>query len=98
MTIPAPDAKPVRARGPRSLFGLAGIACVACCVLPVLIAAGLIGGSATLLVGWLPAIAIALAAAAAGWWWLQHRKAGTCSCRSNTPAAVTAGGCGCSGR
>jgi mercuric ion transport protein len=97
MTAPAPDTKNSRARGPKALFGLAWIACVACCVLPALIAAGLIGGSATLLVGWLPGVALALAAAAAGLWWLQRRKTGACSCRTG-PAAATASGCGCAGR
>jgi mercuric ion transport protein len=90
MTAPAPDTKNSRARGPKALF-------VACCVLPALIAAGLIGGSATLLVGWLPGVALALAAAAAGLWWLQRRKTGACSCRTG-PAAATASGCGCAGR
>jgi mercuric ion transport protein len=90
MTTPAPDPQSARARGPKALFGLAGIACLACCLLPFLIAAGLIGGSATVLVGWLPGIAVALAALAAGLWWLQRRKDRPCSCR---PSASS--GCGC---
>lgn len=96
MTTTAPDNNAPRPRGPRALFGLAGITCVAYCALPFLIAAGLIGGAASVLVGWLPGIDLALAAAAAGWW-LQRRKTGAYSYRTGA-AATVASGCGCAGR
>jgi hypothetical protein len=75
---------------PRSLTGLAGLACALCCVLPFLIAAGLIGGTVwSGLARSMPAIALALAALAAGAWWraARHRRThaggcagGECSC------------------
>ncbi|GAA3731546.1 hypothetical protein [Salinactinospora qingdaonensis] len=82
--------------GPRplttGLAGLAGIACVACCLLPVLIAAGVLGSGAAWLVGWLPALAVGLAALAAGTWWLgRGRRWVSCSCGSSH----TVGECGC---
>lgn len=74
---------------PAGLTGLAGIAGAACCVLPVLLAAGVLGGA-----GWatagriMPGVAVALAAAAGLAWWrlARRRRAGgcaggaTCSC------------------
>jgi mercuric ion transport protein len=36
----------VRKRLPNSLTGLAGLACALCCVIPALIAAGILGGTA----------------------------------------------------
>lgn len=67
---------------PGGLTGLAGVACAACCVLPLLLAAGVLGGA-----GWaaagriMPGIAVALAAVAGGaWWWASRRRhAGGCS-------------------
>ncbi len=60
------------------LAGLSALACVACCALPALIAAGVVGGGLwAWLGGALPAIAVGTAVAAAGaWWWADHR----CSC------------------
>ncbi|MCF2533914.1 hypothetical protein [Yinghuangia soli] len=56
---PAPDSPdttegppPHRAAG--RLAWLAGAACVACCALPVLVAAGLLGGGALAVAAWLP--------------------------------------------
>jgi mercuric ion transport protein len=74
---------------PSGLTGLAGTACAACCVIPVLLAAGILGGA-----GWaavtrfLPAVAVASAAAAGlAWWWANLRRrhqagcaGGDCSC------------------
>ena len=47
--------------------GLAGVACAACCIVPGLIAAGLLarGGVIGAVLGWLPGIAVALVAVAA---------------------------------
>ncbi|MET7714741.1 hypothetical protein [Streptomyces sp. NPDC005407] len=90
MPDPAAETRPHRT--PKALAGLAGLACVACCALPVLITAGVIGAGASAFVGWLPAIAIALAALAGAMWWFGQRRAASCSC---TPAATNDGGCGC---
>jgi mercuric ion transport protein len=85
-----PAAEPRSSRAPKALGTLAALACVACCALPVLITAGVLGAGAGAVVGWLPALAVALAAAAAGTWWLgQHR---TCSCPPKTSGQ---GKCGC---
>jgi mercuric ion transport protein len=89
--MPDPATDPGPARAPKALAGLAGLACVACCLLPALIAAGVVGGSAAALVGWLPALAAALAALAGTLWWLQRRRSRSCSCR---PSLAT-GGCTC---
>ncbi|MCX5308982.1 hypothetical protein OG304_36995 [Streptomyces sp. NBC_00160] len=89
--MPAPAADPRPHRTPTALGALAALACVACCALPVLITAGVFGAGAGVVVGWLPALAVALAVLAAGtWWYGQRRRA--CSC-----ARKTAGenGCGC---
>jgi mercuric ion transport protein len=74
-TMPNPTGR-ARRLLPTGLTGLAGIACVACCAIPILLAAGILGGA-----GWatldalLPGIAVALAAAAGlGWWWNGRRR------------------------
>ncbi|UGQ11821.1 hypothetical protein LO772_34495 [Yinghuangia sp. ASG 101] len=64
---------PRRAAG--FLAWAAGAACVACCALPALIAAGLLGGAAAGLAAWLPAAAIVLAIAAAAVFTLGHPRA-----------------------
>lgn len=91
--MPGPAADQPTARAPRALGALAALACLACCALPALIAAGVVGAGAGVVVGWLPALAAALAVGAAGTWWLGRRRAvrgcGTSACRTGT------GGCGC---
>ncbi|WAZ19220.1 hypothetical protein STRCI_000255 [Streptomyces cinnabarinus] len=89
--MPAPAADPRPHRAPKALGGLAALACVACCALPLLITAGVVGGGAGAMVGWLPGLAVVLAVLAAGTWWLGRRLR-PCSC-----APETAGGrrCGC---
>ncbi|MBM7490998.1 mercuric ion transport protein [Micromonospora luteifusca] len=70
------------------MTGLAGAACAACCVLPFLLAAGILGGA-----GWaaasrfMPGVAVALAVLAGlSWWWASKRRhttgcaGGNCSC------------------
>lgn len=89
--MPDPVADPRPGRVPKVLGGLAALACVACCALPVLIGAGVVGAGADSVVGRLPALAVALAVLAVGTRWLGRRR------RSCTCAAKTAGesGCGC---
>ncbi|GIG03022.1 hypothetical protein [Catellatospora citrea] len=75
---------------PGSLGSLAGIACALCCVIPILLAAGILGGA-----GWaylgniMPGIALALAAfAGLAWWWTNSRRTHTTGC--------SGGNCSCS--
>ncbi|MFB8040505.1 hypothetical protein ACFC8F_04280 [Streptomyces hydrogenans] len=89
--MPAPAADPRPHRAPKALGGLAALACVACCALPVLITAGVVGAGAGAVVGWLPAIAVALAVLAAGTWWLGQRRR-PCSCAPKTAGESS---CGC---
>ncbi|MGW4697969.1 hypothetical protein ACWEO1_36965 [Kitasatospora cineracea] len=91
--MPGPAADQPTTRAPKALGALAALACVACCALPALIAAGVVGAGAGALVGWLPAIAAALAVLAAGTWWATHRRAAR-GC--GTPTCGAGGGCGCS--
>jgi hypothetical protein len=74
---------------PGSLTGLTGLACALCCVIPLLLAAGIIGGAGWAYLGQLmPGVAIALAALTGlAWWWAQRRTShqdgcsgGACSC------------------
>jgi mercuric ion transport protein len=89
--MPAPAVDPRPHRTPKALGGLAALACVACCALPVLITAGVVGAGAGAVVGWLPAVAVVLAALAAGTWWHGQRRR-ACSC---APKAPGENGCGC---
>ncbi|GIE36665.1 hypothetical protein Ait01nite_097100 [Actinoplanes italicus] len=70
------------------LAGPAGAACAACCLIPVLLAAGMLSGAGWAAAGaWMPGIAIVLAVSAgAAWWWTSRRRhrngcaGGTCVC------------------
>jgi hypothetical protein len=78
---------------PSSLGGLTGLACALCCAIPLMLAAGIVGGA-----GWawfgqaLAGIAVALAALTAlAFWWARRRPAhatgcagGSCSCASQS--------------
>ncbi|MEU0395691.1 hypothetical protein ABZ208_23475 [Streptomyces sp. NPDC006208] len=64
---------------------------MACCALPVLITAGVVGAGAGAVVGWLPALAVVLAVLPGGTWWLGKRRR-SCSC---APKAAGESGCGC---
>ncbi|MFG2105279.1 hypothetical protein [Micromonospora chersina] len=73
---------------PSGMTGLAGAACAACCVLPALLAAGILGGAGWAAVNrFLPGVAVALATLAGlSWWWAGRRRhtrcpGGACSCR-----------------
>jgi mercuric ion transport protein len=72
---------------PSSLTGLAGLACAACCVIPLLLTAGVLSGAGWAAAGaWLPGIAIVLVVlAGAAWWWVRRRR----------HRAGCAGGTGC---
>ena len=85
--------KTMRGLLPGSLGGLTGVACALCCAIPLLLAAGVLGGAGWAFLGQiLPALALALAAATAlAWWWAKRRPAhaagcagGDCSC--STPS------------
>ncbi|MFF7295436.1 hypothetical protein [Streptomyces sp. NPDC008265] len=89
--MPAPAADPRPHRTPKALGGLAALACVACCALPVLITAGVVGAGAGAVAGRLPAVAVVLAVLAAGTWWYDRRDR-PCSC---VPKTTGGGGCGC---
>lgn len=83
-------AERVRRLLPTGMGGLAGLACALCCAIPILLAAGVLGGA-----GWatagrvMPGIAVALATAAGLAYWWTHRvghdtscAGGKCSCAS----------------
>jgi protein-S-isoprenylcysteine O-methyltransferase Ste14 len=73
---------------PSSLTGLAATACAACCVIPLLLAGGVLSGAGWAVAGaWMPGVAIALAGlAGAAWWWTSRRRhrsecgGGGCAC------------------
>jgi mercuric ion transport protein len=84
MPTPADRARRVL---PSGLTGLAGLACAACCVIPPLLAAGLLSGADWAVAGeWMPGIAVVLTVGAGGaWWWSsrRHRPGGCttgCAC------------------
>ena len=60
---------------PSGLGGLAGLACALCCVVPVLIGAGVLGGAGWVAFGRvLPGIAVALVGVAGLSWWALRRR------------------------
>jgi hypothetical protein len=76
---------------PASLGSLATVACAACCAIPLLLAAGVLGGAGWAVTGrFMPGVAVGLAALTAlAWWWNARRRThpagcagGTCSCSS----------------
>ena len=77
-----------RRRLPTALAGLGAVACVACCALPLLLAAGALSGAGWVITGrWLPAVAGLLIASAAVLWWTFRRRRHQQGC---------SGGAGCS--
>jgi mercuric ion transport protein len=80
------NAPPTRSK---VMGALAGLACAACCALPLLIAAGVLtGASAAIAQNVLLGVAGLMVAAAGGTWWLHRR---------NTARKAAAGGSGCAG-
>ena len=64
-----------RGRLPTTLVGLGAVACVACCALPLLLAASALSGASSVITGrWLPAVAGLLIASVAALWWTVHRR------------------------
>ncbi|SDP29259.1 mercuric ion transport protein [Actinopolyspora xinjiangensis] len=95
MTDPVAERPARRGRTPGSLVGLAAVACLACCLLPTLIAAGLLGGAlATGLVAGLPAVAAALGISAVVIWRAHRSRTRRCGCDQPRDSAV---GCSCRG-
>ena len=81
----------------RALAGVAGLACLACCLIPILVTIGVLGGAAWIGLGrWLPTIALALAAAAGLVWVTARRRRGRrpagcgTDCRCDRPATTAA--------
>ena len=74
---------------PGSLGGLTGLACALCCVIPVLLAMGVIGGAGWAAMGQiLPGVAAALAALTGlAWWWTARPRVHVAGCAG--------GECGC---
>ena len=95
--MPQPDDHPPATSGratSKALAGIAGLACLACCLIPILLTAGVISGAAWITLGrWMPTIA--LAAAAAGLFWVtahRRRRPAGCGtdCRCDWPATTAA--------
>ena len=87
MTRVAPAARRVLSAG---LTGLAGTACAACCLIPLLLAAGVLSGAGWTLAGQsMPGIAVSLVALAALVWWRTTRRA------SGRTQPADAGDCSC---
>ena len=83
--------KTLRRLLPASLGGLTGLACALCCAVPLLLAAGIVGGAGWALLGEiLPGIAVALAAVTAlAWWWAKRRPAHAPGCSGGDCSCVT---------
>ena len=81
--------KTLRRLLPGGLGGLTGLACALCCAIPLLLAAGILGGAGWAFLGQvLPGVAVVLAAATAlAWWWARRRPAHASGC--------SGGGCSC---
>lgn len=80
--MPADRASAGRRLLPSGLASLAGLACIGCCAIPLLLTAGVLGGSAWAGLGRvMPGIAVALAALAGlAWWRATHRRGHTSGC------------------
>ncbi|BCJ75223.1 hypothetical protein CS0771_47670 [Catellatospora sp. IY07-71] len=82
---------PLRRLLPSSLTGLTGLACALCCLIPLLLAAGLLGGAGWAVLGQImPGIALALAAVTGLAWWWAHRRTHTTGCAGGDCSCSTA--------
>lgn len=83
---------PSQHRAAGRLAWLAGAACVACCALPALVAAGLLGGGALAVAAWLPTLAVA-AVALVGWtrWRRARADENTHGCAGSSCGCATTG-------
>jgi mercuric ion transport protein len=71
---------------PTGLGSLAGPACAACCAIPLLLAAGVLGGTGWAAGRYLRSVGLA-AGAGLAWWWTRRRRIHTSGC--------TGGECAC---
>ncbi|WP_280411851.1 hypothetical protein [Nocardia asiatica] len=79
-------------------IGLGAAICLGCCLAPILLATGILGGGITLLsLSWLEPLGfVLLAAGAAGLVWSRARARRTgCTSDTDSTAACTGSGCGC---
>ncbi|MEV6325613.1 hypothetical protein AB0M45_31255 [Nocardia sp. NPDC051787] len=80
-------------------IGLGAALCVACCLAPILIAAGIIGSGTILLsLSWMPPLGFALLAiGVAGLIWsrTRARRTGCATPDATTDGGCTSSGCGC---
>ncbi|HWB34837.1 MAG TPA: hypothetical protein VHA75_02325 [Rugosimonospora sp.] len=74
---------------PTGLTSLAGLACLACCAIPFLLAAGVVSGAGWTVAGdWMPGLAVSLGVLAGGaWWWARRRR--------HRPGCAGGTGCAC---
>lgn len=73
---------------PTSLGSMTGVACAACCAIPLLLAAGVLGGTGWAAAGrFMPGVAVGLAILTGLTWWASRRRTHTAGCRG--------GGCSC---
>ncbi|WP_158754872.1 hypothetical protein [Streptomyces sp. NRRL F-2580] len=89
--LPNPAADTRLARAPKAFGGLAALAYVACCALPVLIAAGVVGAGAGAVGGLADSSRRRPDRLSAGTWWFGRRRH-PFSC---APKTAGEGGCGC---
>jgi hypothetical protein len=75
---------------PSTFAGLAGLACAACCAIPVLLTVGVLAGAGwAVAVSWMPGVAVLLAALTGAAWW--------CSSRRHHRGGCAGGDCGLQG-
>lgn len=74
---------------PAGLASLAGLACAACCILPLLLAGGVLSAAGlAAVIAWIPGLAMVLAAlAGTALWWTRRRHRHRASCPGGTSCA-----------
>ncbi|MGV9613791.1 hypothetical protein [Nocardia xishanensis] len=78
-------------------IGLGALICVGCCLAPILIATGVLGGGISLLsVSWLEPLGfVLLGAGVAGLIWSGVRHRTGCASETDSTAGCAGSGCGC---